>query len=408
MTDSPAEARQGRVEFTGSRNELLGIILRGYLLMIPTIGLYRFWQATWKRRFYWQNTVIDGEPLEYTGNASQLLLGFFFALAFFLPIYVGLFVLSMQDVDYLVYGYAAAGAILWFLAGYAIYRARDFRLSRTLWRGIRFDQRGNALAYAARRFLWSLAMIPTLGLIYPWMGSSLWRYRWRHTWYGDRHFDIAGNWRIIAAAYYPAYALNALVLLGTFGWISSTGDLVSVGDYFMPGPTGLGLCACCVLVFAFSVAFYRTRVASRMLSTVSAGEATLGMKLGAGALFGQFVLYIAAVVCLLILLALAALIALGGVFAAASAGGQAPDSDAVLSVFASGTANVTVLIGVYLIILGAFGLLAELILGVGWWKLLARGATIDNPDSLYTAGATPEDRALVGQGLADALNVGAY
>ena len=47
---------------------MLGIILRGYALMIPTLGLYRFWQATWKRRFYWQNTVIDGEPLEYTGT----------------------------------------------------------------------------------------------------------------------------------------------------------------------------------------------------------------------------------------------------------------------------------------------------------------------------------------------------
>src|ERR1700760_740521 len=97
MADTSLAAREGRVEFTGSRPELFLIIIRGYTLMIPTIGLYRFWQATWKRRFYWQNTVIDGEPLEYTGTASQLLLGFLFALAFFLPIYVALFYFSMQD-----------------------------------------------------------------------------------------------------------------------------------------------------------------------------------------------------------------------------------------------------------------------------------------------------------------------
>src|SRR5690349_1771204 len=188
MTDSTAEVRTGRVEFTGGRGEMLGIILRGYLLMIPTIGLYRFWQATWKRRFYWQNTVIDGEPLEYTGTATQLLLGFFFALAFFLPIYIALFYLSMQDTNLVLIGYAAIGAAVWFLSGYAIYRARDFRLSRTLWRGIRLDQRGNAWAYALRRFLWSILMVPTLGLVYPWMCSNLWRYRYRHTWYGDRKF----------------------------------------------------------------------------------------------------------------------------------------------------------------------------------------------------------------------------
>jgi len=41
-------------------------------------------------------------------------------------------------------------------------------------------------------------------------------------------------------------------------------------------------------------------------------------------------------------------------------------------------------------------------------RLLARGATIENPDSLLTVKATVEDRTLVGQGLADALNVGAY
>ena len=387
---------------------MLGIILRGYALMIPTIGLYRFWQATWKRRFYWQNTVIDGEPIEYTGTAGQLLLGFFFALAFFLPIYIAFFVLSMQDVDYVLIGYAVIAAVVWFLMGYAIYRARDFRLSRTLWRGIRFDLRGNAFAYALRRFLWSIANVLTLGLIYPWMGSSLWRYRWNNTWYGDRKFGISGNWRTIAGPYYVAYVLNVLAIGGTALWIGTTNDLMQFEQFVIPGPIGLGFCAACVLVFAFTLAFYRTRVASRMLSTVSVGEAKIGVKLGTGALFGLFLIYVVAVVALLAVLALTALIALGSIFAAAAAGGQAPDAATVASLFESGTTNVALLIGIYLVVLGAFGMLAELILSLGWWKLLAKGAVITNPDSLRTVQATREDRALIGQGLADALNVGAY
>ena len=134
----------GRVEFTGARFELFLIVIRGYALMLPTLGLYRFWQATWKRRFYWQNTVIDGEPLEYTGTPAQLLLGFFFALAFFLPIYLALFVLSMQDSDLLIFGYVGVAAIVWFLMGYAIYRARDFRLSRGRIRRWRLRERPRA------------------------------------------------------------------------------------------------------------------------------------------------------------------------------------------------------------------------------------------------------------------------
>ena len=56
-------------------------------------------------------------------------------------------------------GYAVVAALFWFLFGYASYRGRDFRLSRTLWRGIRFDQKGNAWAYATRQFLWSLLVV---------------------------------------------------------------------------------------------------------------------------------------------------------------------------------------------------------------------------------------------------------
>lgn len=408
MTETTQDVRTGRVEFTGGRQEMLGIILRGYALMVPTIGLYRFWQATWKRRFYWQNTVIDGEPIEYTGSATQLLLGFFFALAFFLPIYIAFFVLSMQDVDYVLIGYAVVACVVWYLMGYAIYRARDFRLSRTLWRGIRFDLRGNALMYGLRRFFWSILNILTLGLIYPWMGSSLWRYRWSNTWYGDRKFEIAGNWKTIAGPYYSAYVLNVLAIGATVGWITTTKDFFAVGTMIVPGPIGLALCAACVLVLSFSLAFYRTRVTAGMLSTVSVGDAKLSVKIGTGALFGLFVIYVFAVLAVLVALGLTALIALGGVYAAASAGGQTPDTDTIVSMFSSGTTNVVLLIIAYLVILGAFGMLAELILSFGWWKMLARGSSISNPDSLRTVQATAEDKALIGQGLADALNVGAY
>src|SRR3569623_2921011 len=250
MADTSPAARAGRVELTGSRQELFLIIVRGYALMIPTLGLYRFWQATWKRRFYWQNTVIDGEPLEYTGTATQLLVGLFFARAFFLPIYLALFVRSMQDSDLLILGYVGVAAIVWVLMGYATYRARDFRLSRTLWCGIRFDLRGSAIAYGFRRFLWSIVLSVTLGLAYPWMASSLWRYRWNNTWYGDRKFEIKGNWRAFALPYYLTCLVNILTVGATIIWIEATHDFVMVGAVPVPGPLGGLYCLLCLMLLA--------------------------------------------------------------------------------------------------------------------------------------------------------------
>jgi uncharacterized membrane protein YjgN (DUF898 family) len=408
MTETSEAARVGRVEFTGSRHELFLILIRGYALMLPTLGLYRFWQATWKRRFYWQNTVIDGEPLEYTGTATQLLAGFFFALAFFVPIYIALFVLAMQESQFIVLGYLGVGLIIWFLMGYAIYRARDFRLSRTLWRGIRFDQRGSAWAFALRRFIWSILFVLTAGLIYPWMASSLWKYRWRNTWFGDRKIEIAGNWRSFAGPYFAVYVLNILTIGGTALWMTSARDYHAADGSLLPGPISTLAWIGCIVVLALSYCWYRTRSASSMLSTVSLGEAKLSVRIRTGPLFWQYVAYVVCLAVLLVLLLMTFGAVLGSVYALAVASGKAPGAAALLSLFQSSTLNIVLLIVAYLIVLGAFGMLAELILSFGWWRLLARSSTIANPDSVNSVRSAPEDRSLIGQGLADALNVGAY
>jgi uncharacterized membrane protein YjgN (DUF898 family) len=407
-TVEPLPSQTSRAAFTASRWELAAIVLRGYVLMIPTIGLYRFWQATWKRRLYWHNTLIDGDPLEYTGSATQLLIGFLFALAFFVPIYIALFYLSMQAGEIVLLGYAGIGVALWFLGGYAQYRGRDFRLSRTLWRGIRFDQRGNAWGYALRRFLWSLLMIPTLGLVYPFMAASLWRYRFRNTWFGDRQFAATGTWRLLAGPFYAAYFLNVLLIGVLIGNAVATGDFVQIEGRTVPGPVTLMLSLAAVVILSASVAYYRARAQSRLLSTVNIGAATVSVLVRARDVFRQTIVYVLAFAGLLFVFLLVAIVAIGSIFALASRNGGAPDPDAVLQLFQSGTLNVVLLIVCYLVLLGAFGFLGELVIAFGWWKLLANGTTIANAETLRSVRATAEDRALVGEGLADALNVGAY
>lgn len=406
MSLNEGEGRVAPVQFTGTRSELFGLLFTGYLLMLPTLGIYRFWVTTWKRRFYWQHTVIDGDSLEYTGNAMQLLIGFLFALAFFLPIYIVFFYLSTQSSEIAMVGYAAVGVTLWFLSGYAIYRARDFRLSRTLWRGIRFNQHGNAWGYALRRFGWSLLMVPTLGLVYPFMAADLWRYRYSHTWFGDRQFHWAGSWKTIAGAFYKTYFTVVAAIIAAAMFIAG-GESVVVDGVTMPGPASwlVGIVAGLVAFLAWF--YFRSREATRMFSQIRIGDAALAVKVRARALLGQFLLYCLSLTGALLVFGIFIGAILGAVFGQAILSGATEGYD-FARIFESSWVNVTLLILAYLALLASFSLLGEVFLGYGYWMLVARDAAIANADSLRSVRATNEDRALIGEGLADALNVGAY
>jgi Predicted membrane protein len=392
------------VRFTGTRGELGGMLLRGYVLLIPTIGLYRFWLTTWKRRFYWANTEIDGDPLEYTGNAIQLLLGFLMALAIFVPVYGLLFYLSTQSTEAALIGYGGLGVALWFMMGYAIYRARDFRLSRTLWRGIRCDQGGSAWNYAIRRFFWSLLVLVTAGLAYPFMAANLWNYRYRHSWYGDRQFGFVGSWKQLARPFYVTYIAIAVSGAAGLGLASSMGGLPVSG---VPSVEGVLVLLPAAALIGVLVLYYQSRELSRMFSAVRLGQAALTVRVRARSLLGQYVLFGLALAGSYVVLAIGGLIVLGTVASGAFAGGGFDPEIFMQSLQGSFTVLVAIIFG-YLLLLAAFSLMAELFLGLGFWKLVAQGASITGLDSLGDVKARGEDTRLGGEGLADALNVGAY
>jgi len=384
------------VQFSGKRGELFGRLLRGYLLMIPTLGLYRFWLTTTKRRFYWQNTMIGGDRLEYTGSAIQLLVGFLFALGVFLPIYLVFFYLSFQSGTVTTIGYGAAALLLWFLSGYAIYRGRDFRLSRTLWRGVRFDQKGSAVGYAVRRFFWSLLVLATAGLAFPFMAGNLWRYRYDNTWFGDRRFSFTGSWKTVAWPFYRAWLVLAVcvgIAVLAFGAASAgTQGAVATLSVLILIPVGL----LCFL-------YYRSRETTRMFSAVRLGEAALSVEVKARSLLGQYLLYGVCLLGALIVLGIVGLV-IAQAFDANLQGGDFSPA----TIARAGWIGVVLGAGGYLATLSAFTLLGEVFIDCGFWMLVARNAVITNLESLADVRATAEDKSLAGEGLADALNVGSF
>ena len=173
------------IAFTGERRDFFRLVRRGALLELITAGFYRFWLATDIRRSLWSGTLVDGHAPEYTGTAKELLIGFLFALAILVPVYLLYFLIGIEAER--AKAFASIPLVLFFyaFAQFAIFRARRYRATRTVWRGARFWMSGSGWAYSWRACLWDLVVLLTLGLALPWRESALERYKMRHLNYGD-------------------------------------------------------------------------------------------------------------------------------------------------------------------------------------------------------------------------------
>jgi uncharacterized membrane protein YjgN (DUF898 family) len=181
------------VAFSGNRAEFFHLVKRGAGLELVTLGFYRFWLATDMRRHLWSNTHIDGDAAEYTGRAKELLIGFLIALAILVPIYLAYFLAGLEAERVKAFASIPLVAFFYLFGQFAIYRARRYRLTRTVWRGVRFWMSGSGWVYALRAALWGLLMILTLGLVLPWREAALERYKMRHSYYGDLQGSFEGR-----------------------------------------------------------------------------------------------------------------------------------------------------------------------------------------------------------------------
>ena len=181
------------VAFSGNRKEFFHLIARGAGLEFVTVGFYRFWLATDIRRHLWSNTLVDGDAPEYTGRGKELLIGFLVALAILVPIYLGYFLAGIEAEQFTAFASLPLIAFFFLFGQFAIYRARRYRLTRTVWRGVRFWMSGSGWIYALKSSLWGLLVVVTLGLALPWREAALERYKMRHSYYGDLQGSFEGR-----------------------------------------------------------------------------------------------------------------------------------------------------------------------------------------------------------------------
>jgi uncharacterized membrane protein YjgN (DUF898 family) len=182
------------IVFNNRWRSLLRLALKGSFLTVLTLGFYRFWYMTDLRRYFWAHTALEPDYLEYTGRGRELLLGFLIAIAVLFPINIMLAAITLEQSWLGVVEYIALILFLFYLAQVALYKARRYRLTRTLFRGVRFWQTGSGWAYGLRVIGALMVGAVTLGHLWPWMRCWLDRYLISHTHYGSAkgHFEGSG------------------------------------------------------------------------------------------------------------------------------------------------------------------------------------------------------------------------
>jgi len=244
MVSTAPAAQERAVRFTGSWREYLPIAATNVLLIIVTLGIYRFWAAARQRRYLWSRTEVIGDRLEWSGTGKEMFIGFLVVSAFLLPFF--LFFQFLFPAMVARGEEAAAGGILLlfqltllYLSGVARFRALRYRLSRTWWRGIRGGSNEPGWSYGGE-YLWRIGVASiTAYIAWPWMATALFRDRWKEMSFGSLQFrsdlQMEGLGRRWAAVYLvPIAALivgGILIGLATAGVVAAGGG--SSPTFFM-------------------------------------------------------------------------------------------------------------------------------------------------------------------------------
>jgi len=188
---SPAtgqSAPRQQFAYDGRLGELFGIFFVNLLLSIVTLGFYRFWAKTRMRRYIWSRVSLNGDAFEYTGTGGELFIGFlivggFFILATILKTVLDL--ASPPDSPVPLIAAILFGLIVVYLIFVARYAAQRYRLTRTLWRGIRGGMTGSAWAWGFKAMLLGVLTAVTLGFAGPWVHMRLLDDRVNNSYFGD-------------------------------------------------------------------------------------------------------------------------------------------------------------------------------------------------------------------------------
>ena len=394
--------------FVGPSKTFWHVLSWGAVLLMFTLGIYRFWLTTDIRRYLWSNTELAGESFEYAGTAYELLLGFLIALAVLVPFYAAFFLLTLAPGN----TWSLLGLlILIFLGQYAVYRARRYRLTRTIYRGVRFHQSGSAFLYSVSAVLWWALIVLSAGLAYPFAQSQLEHFKMRHTFFGNLpgRFESSG-WHLLVrglplwALTVVPFAIGAVATMLAIDWNainSASGADARATSIEASGLEGIDvivaltgawlLCSIALLYPIFHAILLRWWV-----SGLRIGDVAVRSRLPIARVFGVYARFFGYATLFTVIAGI--LLGIGAFGLSKIIGGSSSMRDEIITTVLSLAAYATIALGYWTIY--------QATVKLGVWRCVIESLEISNSAALEHVAAAGEAASPIGEGLADALNVG--
>ncbi len=173
---------QTPVVFTGKAGEYFGIWIVNLLLSIVTLGIYSAWAKVRRKKYFYNNMLIDGVGFDYHAKPINILKGRIIAFALFVlytvlskfsPIFAGILMIAFFL------------AIPWIVV-----RGMTFNARNSSHRGLRFDFDGK-YSQAIRIFIgYPFLILITLGLALPFVAQRSHKFVLDHHKFGLSHFQM--------------------------------------------------------------------------------------------------------------------------------------------------------------------------------------------------------------------------
>lgn len=195
-------ARPVPFHFSGSGNEYFRIWIVNILLTLLTLGVYSAWAKVRRNRYFYGHTSLGDASFEYLAEPMAILKGRLIAFALF-TVYAlaGHFWAPAQIVFFVLF----MAALPWLVVKSLMFRARY-----TAYRHIRFNFTGVYREALMMYVLLPMLLVPTLGLLFPYVVFRQKQFMVTRSAYGTAAFTF----QAVPRDFYKIYliALGVVVL----------------------------------------------------------------------------------------------------------------------------------------------------------------------------------------------------